>query len=41
MQVKALEQITPADMQWVKAHPNFSVLDTVEDKIAEMLEVNF
>jgi len=37
MQVQALERLTEADKKWMKEHPDFSVLDTVEDALADAL----
>ncbi len=37
MQAQALEKLTEVDMEWAKRHPNFSVLDTVEDAIADLM----
>ncbi len=39
MQAQALERLTKADMDWVNQHPNFSVLDTVEDAIADLMSM--
>lgn len=37
MQQKALEKLTDADKKWMAEHPDFSVLDTVEDAILESM----
>ncbi len=38
MQAQALERLTEADKKWMADNPTFSVLDTVEDVIADMME---
>ncbi len=35
MQPQALEKLTEADKNWMAANPSFSVLDTLEDAIAD------
>lgn len=37
MQVMALEKLTEADKKWMADHRNFSVLDTIEDAVADMM----
>jgi len=37
MQPHALEQLTDADKAWMKTHPAFDVLDTLEDAIADTM----
>ena len=37
MQPRALEELTEPDKEWMKQHPNFSVLDVLEDEIAYMM----
>ncbi len=37
MQPGALERLTSADRKWIWTHPTFSVLDTLEDAIAELM----
>jgi len=37
MQPQALEKLTEADKVWMKEHSDFSVLDTIEDAIADAM----
>lgn len=37
MQPKALELLTDADKKWMAEHPEFDVLDTLEDAIADIM----
>lgn len=37
MQPQALEELTEADKKWMASNPNFSILDTLEDAIADMM----
>lgn len=37
MQPQALEDLTEADKEWMKQHPGFSVLDVLEDAIADLM----
>lgn len=37
MQPQALEKLTEADRKWMAENKNFSVLDTIEDAIADMM----
>lgn len=36
MQPQALEKLTEADRRWMEKHKDFSVLDVVEDAIADI-----
>jgi len=37
MQPQALEKLTEQDKKWMREHPNFSVLDILEDEIANLM----
>ncbi len=37
MQPQALEKLTNADKEWMAEHPDFSVLDAIEDAITNSL----
>ncbi len=37
MQYHALELLTDADKEWIARNPKFSVLDTLEDELADMM----
>lgn len=37
MQPQALEMLTNADKEWMKQHPDFSVLGVLEDTIADLM----
>ena len=37
MQVGAMGKLTEADKNWMQEHPNFSVLDVIEDAVPELM----
>jgi len=39
MQPQALEKLTEADKEWMKNNPNFSVLDVLEEELADRMGI--
>ncbi len=39
MQVQALEKLTEADRGWMAKHPDFSVLNVLEEELADRMDI--